>query len=355
MRAKLASVSAITLGLVLSAPAYAQDATTPLPEGEAGVEATTPGVAQDMPDEEAPAVATDPATDMIEPPVASDPAAEPIEPDVATDPALEPDTPDVATDPAIEPDTPDVATDPAIEPGAPDVATDPSADPAEPGLAQQRIGFEDLDTVLGDIGIEDRELFFGSIVRGETEDGHRVAMLFGPEGFQPGEGDAAPVAEFTELHGQLGDAGFQNVREDIDWLVMQGTLDGHTVFATGIDPAAHHAMDAEAAEGDFDREALREALSDAGIEDAEEVEAKLFRASSDGRTIFLLVGPEGFEAGGSVELSEDELIERFEEAGLSDVEAIDDDVHLVRGQHDDGAVLALAGGPLGDRGAAAAN
>jgi hypothetical protein len=342
MRAKLASVSAITLGLVLSAPAYAQDATTPLPEGETGAEVTTPGVAQDMPDEEAPAVATDPATDMIEPPVASDPAAEPIEPDVATDPVL-------------EPDAPDVATDPALQPGGTDVATDPATDPAAPGLAQQRIGFEALDGVLGDIGVEDRELFFGSIVRGETEDGHRVAMLFGPEGFQPGEGDAAPVAEFTELQGQLGDAGFQNVREDIDWLVMQGTLDGHTVFATGIDPAAHHAMDAEAADGDFDGEALREALSEAGIEDSEAVEAKLFRATSDGRTVFLLVGPEGFEAGGSVELSEDELIERFEEAGLSDVDTIEDDVHLVRGQHDDGAVLALAGGPLGDRGTAAAN
>jgi hypothetical protein len=335
MRHKLAGASAITLALMLAAPATAQEAGTTEPLPEAGT--TEPGAMQDGID-----------LDAESPDVATDPLLEEDDPALATDPMPGSDSPGVAQDAEIE-DAPGVATDPSTQTLDQDVADDTTTDPTAPAMGGQRIAFDELDTLLGEIGVEDRELFFGQVIRGETEDGERFALLIGPEDFDAGEGDADSFVEFADFQGTLSEADFQNVQQDIDWLIMQGKLEGHAVFAMGVDTAGAPHLDEDEV-GYLDADGLREHLGEAGIDFGDEVETKLFRAATEtGATVFLLVGPEGFVAGESVEKSADELIERFEDAGLSDVEEVEDDIHLVRGEYDGSAVLAVSGEAMQER------
>lgn len=258
-------------------------------------------------------------------------------------------TPAAAGDAAGD-DAPGVATDPGTDVRDGDIADDTVADPAAPGIGERRIAFEDLDALLGAIGVEDRDLFFGQVIRGETGDGARFALLIGPEDFGAGEGDADAFVEFAAFQATLSGAGIRNVQQDIDWLIMQGRLDGHGVLAMGADAAAAPPGDAgEVAR--LDADGLRDHLGAAGIAFDDRLETRLFRATTaDGATMFLLVGPEGFAAGESVGIPSDGLIERLADAGLSEVEEIADDFHLARGDYDGSAVLAVSGEAMQARG-----
>lgn len=272
-----------------------------------------------------------------EPPATAEPG---VRDPLATDPAVEDDDvlmdPDILDDPLVD-DVPDLV-DPVIRDEA--LPRDPALDNT---AGAERMTLVEIEAVLRAIGAEDVDLFFGSVVRATVGDGPRVVMLIGPEDFRPGEADMAAFAAFDEVRGDLEEAGFSDVRQDIDWYVMQGRLDGHAVFAMeaadmGPDAALVEAG-VETADGEIDAEGLRERLGEAGIEAEEDFEPKLFRAEHDGRALFLLVGPEGMGPG-AVELSEDELRERFEGAGLTDV-AVVEDVPAVRGAHDGSALVAI--------------
>jgi hypothetical protein len=301
--------------------------------------AGAPGAAQDP-------LATDPgaaeaplATDRRRVPGAGQPrtAAEPgVQDPLVTDPAVEDDADPGMIDEPLAGDDPDVV-DPVVRDDA--MADDPAVADAD----MERMTLVQMEDVLHEIGAEDVGLFFGSVVRASVEDGPRVVMLIGPEDFAPGEEDMAAFAAFDEVRGELEEAGFADVRQDINWYVMQGALDGHMLFAMeaadmGPDAALVEAG-VETAEGEIDAEGLRDRLGEAGIEAEPDFEPKLFRAQHDGRTLFLLVGPEGMGAG-SVELTEDDLRERFEAAGLSGVELVGD-VPAVRGEHDGSAVVVI--------------
>jgi hypothetical protein len=321
MHMKLASVSAIALGLALSGPAVAQTAGAPPAEDQTG--AQLEGDRIDL-DDEGPEAGLDATLDD------DDPA-------LAADPAEGHDADDVAVDQDVEVDAPVTAAEPDVDGVDEDVAVGEPAD--APGMEARQVELEELEDALDEIGLENRELFFGSVVLAETDDGQRVAMLVGPEDFEAGEGDADALADFAELQGALQDAGFEDVREAHDWIVMQGSLEDHTVFAFA---PAMQAWDADA-NGDIERADLRDKLGEADIETDDNVEARLFRAeAAGGGSIFFLVGPSGFTAGDSIELSEDELREKFEAAGLSNVEAIETDLDLVRGEYDGSAVLAVS-------------
>lgn len=307
-----------------------------------------PGMAQDPLTQDP--LATDPGDDgppldterqrvpgAGEPPATAEPG---VRDPLATDPAVEDDDvlmdPDILDDPLVD-DVPDLV-DPVIRDEA--LPRDPALDNM---AGAERMTLVEIEAVLRAIGAEDVDLFFGSVVRATVGDGPRVVMLIGPEDFRPGEADMAAFAAFDEVRADLEEAGFSDVRQDIDWYVMQGRLDGHAVFAMeaadmGPDAALVEAG-VETADGEIDAEGLRERLGEAGIEAEEDFEPKLFRAEHDGRALFLLVGPEGMGPG-AVELSEDELRERFEGAGLTDV-AVVEDVPAVRGAHDGSALVAI--------------
>jgi hypothetical protein len=226
-------------------------------------------------------------------------------------------------------------------PGQPGQLGAPGSGPERDAL-QQRVGFEDFMDKLGEIGIEDRELFAGTYVRSKTDEGHPMILLIGPSDFEAGEVAELSAEDFDDLRSQLTEAGFEDVQRDHEWLVIQGTLDGHYVLAgTG---SADWRGEMDAAAGDIDLDAVKDKLGEIGVEDREELEGKLIRArAEDGGVMFVLVGPEGFAGGEEIDFDADELRDRFEEAGLTDAQVINEDLYLVRGSLDDHAVLALAG------------
>jgi hypothetical protein len=322
MHMKLASASAIALGLALSGPAFAQATGMPPAEDQTG--AQLEGDRLDL-DAEGPEAGLDATLDE------DDPA-------LAADPAEEHDIDGVAVDQDVEVDEPVTAVEPGVDGMDGDVAAGEPA--AAPGTEPRQVALDELEETLDELGLEDRELFFGSVVLGKTDDGQRVAMLVGPEDFEAGEGDTDVGADFAEFRGALDDAGFEELREAHDWIIMQGSLEDHMVFAFA--PAMQE-WDAADDGAEIERGDLRDKLGEADIETHDNVEAKLFRAEAEaGGTIFFLVGPSGFSAGDSVELSEDELREKFGEAGLSNVEVIEDELELVRGEYDGSAVLAVS-------------
>jgi hypothetical protein len=207
----------------------------------------------------------------------------------------------------------------------------------------ERVTLGRMEEVLREVGADDVQLFFGSIVRASIGEGGRVVMLIGPEDFDPGDGDMTAFGAFDEVVGDLEAAGFADLRQDIDWYVMQGRLDGHAVFVleaadTGSDAAL--AADAVETGGDTaDVEALRQRLGEAGIEAADDFEPRLFRGELDGSRLFLLVGP-GAMAADAAELPDDDLRERLEAAGLREVERVEG-VPGLSGAHENGAVLVI--------------
>jgi hypothetical protein len=95
---------------------------------------------------------------------------------------------------------------------------------------------------------------------------------------------------------------------------------------------------------DFDRDRFEAMFDEVGIEDRSEFQGKLVRArTDDGHSLRLLIGPEGFAGDEEVELSEDELREKLEDAGLSDVQVVEDNVAMIRGSYNGHSVLILGG------------
>jgi hypothetical protein len=162
-----------------------------------------------------------------------------------------------ADQPADEPTvgattTPSPGTGEAGAAGAPTTAQD---------YGQDRLSLAELDEKVGEIGIEDAELFAGQILIARTDDGDPVIMLMGPEDFQVGETMEFDTEEFTDLRQQLSEAGFEDVRQDHAWQVLQGRLDGHYVLATSGDPS----WGFDAAERDTGMTEPRDDLAQQGI------------------------------------------------------------------------------------------
>jgi hypothetical protein len=293
------------------------------------------------------AMPTDPAT--IEEPVGEDaPAAGPD--DGAEPAAAEPPGDGSGEEPGGAGPSGDGGADEpaATDAGGDDDGVGPEAEADPAASSMERITLAEMDGVLREVGADDVQLFFGSIVRASAGEAGRVVMLIGPEDFDPGDGDMTAFGAFDAVLGDLEGAGFGDVHQDIDWYVMQGRLDGHTIFAMEAADMAPDAMRAEAPGeidgGAVDPDALRDRLGDAGIDVPDDAEPMLFRAELDGSRLFLLVAPVRANSG-ATELAEDDLRERFEAAGLSAVERVEDVPGLV-GAHASGAVVVIGEGEL---------
>lgn len=252
----------------------------------------------------------------------------------------------------------------AIAMSAPVSAQDANATPAETAPSDageaadvleggRSVTSEELGEVLDEIGIEDRQSFLGPVIYATTEDGQAVLLLVGEEGFPLGEQDDAAAREAPELQHQLAEGGLRSVQPDIHRVVLQGTMDGHAVFAI----AAHDLMDASYVgaattqvqeDGQGQGDAPSASLEESGVEVDEAVDARLFHASVDDRSVYFLVGPAGFAAGESLALEEADFRERLGDAGLQDVELLEKDLQLLRGDADGQSLLVIVG-PLDHR------
>jgi hypothetical protein len=144
MHMKLATASAIALGLALCEPAFAQ---TGMPPAEDQTEAQIEGDRLDL-DAEGPEAGLDATLDE------DDPA-------LAADPAEEHDIDGVAVDQDVEVDEPVTAVEPGVDGIDDDVAAGERA--AAPGTEPRQGALDELEETLGEMGLEDRELFFGSV------------------------------------------------------------------------------------------------------------------------------------------------------------------------------------------------
>lgn len=256
-----------------------------------------------------------------------------------------------APDAAVrEPD----ATDPGegqLGIDAPVVITDPTADAIDDEFIADDTaaveGANQLREILGQIGAEEVGTLVGSFSRTRTEEGRTIAMFIGPDDLAAEDAGAFTFEHYAELQERLGDV-FEDLRQVAAWNVKQGRLDRHSVLALSArDPMAirDEFRGTDAAEGDFD--ALGGALSEAGVESVEEIDLALFHGeAAGGRQIFLIVGPDGFQADGSLDVEGEDLLERLEEAGLSDARQIEDGARAARGELDGRALLALSASVL---------
>jgi hypothetical protein len=96
-----------------------------------------------------------------------------------------------------------------------------------------------------------------------------------------------------------------------------------------------------------DAERIVSDLDEAGVDDAKEFKGRLLRASTeDGADVFFIITSKDMESDAEVDMSEDEIRSKLEEANLENIEFIDD-AKVVRGSLDDDDVFVLAGDLMG--------
>jgi hypothetical protein len=96
-------------------------------------------------------------------------------------------------------------------------------------------------------------------------------------------------------------------------------------------------------------EQVREKLGDAGIEERRDFGGKLLRATTEqGATVFMLVSPRDLTTEGEVELSADELRERFQDAGFTGIQEIAEAQFIVGELDGDYSVIVMRGDDVRD-------
>jgi hypothetical protein len=101
--------------------------------------------------------------------------------------------------------------------------------------------------------------------------------------------------------------------------------------------------------GPADMEQVRERLADAEIEERRDFGGKLLRATTeDGATVFMLVSPRDLTTEDEIALTSDELRERFEEAGFSAIQVIEEAEFVVGDLDGDYSVIVMRGNDLRD-------
>lgn len=216
----------------------------------------------------------------------------------------------------------------------------PGVTPGQPAQQQQgQFSMEQLNQVLEQAGIEERQEFQGKLFRAQTQDGHPVFMLIGPENLAGGE---SVDVEDSQVRDALQQAQMQSVQPLEDVHIARGQWEGNGVLA--VSGQRNWEGQPGQATQQLSQEAIQQQLSQANIENLEPFEGSLVRTrTQQGTTLFLIIGPEDMSGGESVDVNQDQLRQSLQQANLQDVQVIEDDTHLFRGELDGNAVLAMAG------------
>jgi hypothetical protein len=100
--------------------------------------------------------------------------------------------------------------------------------------------------------------------------------------------------------------------------------------------------------GPADMDQVREKLGEADIQESRDFGGKLLRATTeDGATVFMLVSPRDLTSEDEIALSADELRERFEGAGFTGIQVIEEAEFIV-GDLDDYSVIVMRGDDVRD-------
>ncbi len=98
-----------------------------------------------------------------------------------------------------------------------------------------------------------------------------------------------------------------------------------------------------------DLEQVRERLGDAGIEERRDFGGKLVRATTEaGETVFMLVSPRDLGSDAEIALGDDELRDRFKEAGFTSIEVVEEADFVLGDLDDDMTVIVMRGQDISD-------
>ena len=98
-----------------------------------------------------------------------------------------------------------------------------------------------------------------------------------------------------------------------------------------------------------DMEQVREKLGEAESEERRDLGAKLLRGTTeDGATIFMLVSPRDLTTEEEVEVSADDLRQRFEDAGFTGVQEVEEAEFIVGDLDGDTSIIVMRGNDFSD-------
>lgn len=128
-----------------------------------------------------------------------------------------------------------------------------------------------------------------------------------------------------------------------------GTQSGSTVSQTDTQTGTAGTGQVGRALSEPDAERMVSDLEEAGLEEAKEFKGRLLRASTeDGADVFFIIAPKDMESDAEVDISEEEIRSKLEQANLDNIEFIDD-AKVVRGSLEGDHVFVLAGDIMGTR------
>lgn len=91
-----------------------------------------------------------------------------------------------------------------------------------------------------------------------------------------------------------------------------------------------------------DMERVKEKMGAAGLEERRDFPGTLFRAmTEDGEMLFMLVSPRELAANGEIEVSEADIRERFEEAGFTNIAAVEEAQFAIGDLDDDKSIIVM--------------
>jgi hypothetical protein len=126
--------------------------------------------------------------------------------------------------------------------------------------------------------------------------------------------------------------------------MIRTTLLSAAAFSLALAAPAYAQMS-----GPADMDQVREKLGEANIEDRRDFGGKLLRATTeDGATVFMLVSPRDLTTEDEISLSSDELRERFEDAGFTAIQVIEEAEFAVGDLDGDYSVIVMRGDDVRD-------
>jgi hypothetical protein len=179
------------------------------------------------------------------------------------------------------------------------------------------------------------------------QDGTRVGQMDQPELDQPDLEQSDLEQSDRETTTQMG-----QTDTEMDMDPTTGTT-GQAGTVLGEDDTQVGQMDTDIQTGQIGR-GLSEADADrmasdiegAGIQNVDQFHGRVVRATSNGSPVFFLITSRDMSADAEVDISEEEVRQKLQEADLQDIEFVDD-VAFVRGDFDDDSVFVLAGDLMG--------
>lgn len=208
--------------------------------------------------------------------------------------------------------------------------------------AGQSMNQDKLKDTLSQVGFSDTQRIGAQIIHAESPEGQPVVMIVAPHNLQ---GNEVQNFDKEKVQSQLQDAGFQNITFASNAQLLRASKTDQTALAfSGNESGGKTGSEALNADK-LDKSKLKDNLGQAGIDDVQAFNGKILRPGMGSQAGFVLIGPKGFEAGQSVELSSNEK-SQLDQQGMNTM-GMSGDIVALQGKLGDNTVLILSGNLAG--------